>query len=423
MSTDRQLPPTVGTTEEYGASPFEQWAEWARVDDVVRISGEEGDRYLVTHPELVEEVVFGDGPFAKTEGIQQQFGRGLVAEHGEQWRAQRGAMQPAFVPDRIESYAETIGEIVADTVDTIDDGAVLDLRELFAEFTMEVMVETLFGGSGDDEAIRTAVDRLNEWFLQQNTGGETPESVVSERDRAMKQLVGMIDEMIAARRGGDGDDFLSMLLSVGPDSDANYTDGRIREEVIAMLFAAHETTALTLTYTLYLLSGAPEVADRLHEETQSVLDGRPPGPEHLDELSYTERVIDEALRLYPPLHALARRPTADVELDGYTIPEDGVMYLSQYVIHRDERWWDEPTAFRPERFAAVDDRPRFAFFPFGAGPRRCLGEDFARAEAKLAVAGLTQQFSFEQLTETFQLRIGGTALPDRPLELRAHGRE
>ncbi len=380
MSTDRQLPPTVGTTEEYGASPFEQWAEWARVDDVVRISGEEGDRYLVTHPELVEEVVFGDGPFAKTEGIQQQFGRGLVAEHGEQWRAQRGAMQPAFIPDRIESYAETIGEIVADTVDTIDDGAVLDLRELFAEFTMEVMVETLFG-------------------------------------------VGMIDEMIAARRGGDGDDLLSMLLSVGPDSDANYTDGRIREEVIAMLFAAHETTALTLTYTLYLLSGAPEVADRLHEETQSVLDGRPPGPEHLDELSYTERVIDEALRLYPPLHALARRPMADVELDGYTIPEDGVMYLSQYVIHRDERWWDEPTAFRPERFAAVDDRPRFAFFPFGAGPRRCLGEDFARTEAKLAVAGLTQQFSFEQLTETFQLRIGGTALPDRPLELRAHGRE
>jgi cytochrome P450 len=423
MSTDRQLPPTVGTTEEYGASPFEQWAEWARVDDVVRITGEEGDRYLVTHPELVEEVVFGDGPFAKTEGIQQQFGRGLVAEHGEQWRAQRGVMQSAFAPDRIESYAETIGEVVADTVDTVDDGAALDLRELFAEFTMEVMVETLFGGSGDDEAIRTAVDRLNEWFLQQNTGGETPESVVSERDRAMRRLVGMIDEMIADRRGGDGDDFLSMLLSVGPDSDANYTDGRIREEVIAMLFAAHETTALTLTYTLYLLSGAPDVADRLHEETQSVLGGRRPGPDHLDELTYTERVIDEALRLYPPFHALPRQPTEAVALDGYTIPEGSVMYLSQYVIHRDERWWAEPTAFRPERFAGDDDRPRFAFFPFGAGPRRCLGEDFARTEAKLAVAGLTQQFSFEQLTETFELRIGGTALPDRPLELRAHDRE
>ena len=423
MSTDEQLPPTVGTTAEYGASPFEQWTAWARVDDVVRIAGDEGDRYLVTHPELVEAVVFGDAPFAKTEGIQQQFGRGLVAEHGEQWRAQRGVMQPAFTPERIESYAETIGEIVADTVAGIDDGQVVDLRELFAEFTMEVMVETLFGGDGDDEAIRTAVDRLNEWFLQQNVGGETPASVVTERDRAMERLVGTVDEMIADRRGGDGDDFLSMLLSVGPDGPANYTDGRIREEVIAMLFAAHETTALTLTYTLYLLSGAPGVADRLYEETRTVLDGRPPAPEHLEKLTYTERAIDEALRLYPPLHALARRPTADVELGGYTIPADGVIYLSQYVIHRDERWWDEPATFRPDRFAGDDDRPRFAFFPFGAGPRRCLGEDFARTEAKLAVAGLTQQFSFEQLTDTFELRIGGTALPDRPLELRAHRRE
>ncbi|ERH13147.1 MAG: cytochrome P450 [halophilic archaeon J07HB67] len=161
----------------------------------------------------------------------------------------------------------------------------------------------------------------------------------------------------------------------------------------------------------------------MFKETQSVLDGSPPGPEHLDELTHTERVIDEALRLYPPFHALARQPTEDVALDGYTIPEGGVVYLSQYVIHRDEQWWDEPSVFRPERFAGEDDRPKFAFFPFGAGPRRCLGEGFARTEAKLAVAGLTQQFEFEQLTETFELQIGGTALPDRPLELRAHSRE
>jgi cytochrome P450 len=142
-----------------------------------------------------------------------------------------------------------------------------------------------------------------------------------------------------------------MLVAIGAGGAEDYTDERIRDEMITMLFGAHETTALTLTYTLYLLADAPDVGRRLRAELDSVLDGSAPGPEHLEQLEYTEQVIDEALRLYSPAHSLFREAATDVELDGYTIPEGDVLYLPQWVVHRDDRWWDEPTAFRPERFA------------------------------------------------------------------------
>lgn len=422
MSSKRELPPVVGTLAEYSEAPFERRTEWAEEGDVVRIRGPEADHHMAVHPDHVEQVLFDDNDkFVKFGGYESVFGQGIVSVYGDQWRAQRGTLQPAFQPGRVRSYCETIQEITREAVADLEDGQTIDARELFTDLTMEVMLNTLFGGATDEQGtISKAAHRITEWFLETATVGDVPPEVQSDFEHGMEDLVELIDEMIEDRKGATEEtdsDLLSMLIAIGTGGDADYTDERIRDEMITMLFAAHETTALTLTYTLYLLADAPDVETRLLSELDTVLDGDFPGPEHLDDLTYTEQVIDEALRLYSPAHSLFREATTDVNLGGYTIPQGDVLYLPQWVVHRDERWWEDPETFRPERFGGDADRPSFAFFPFGAGPRRCIGEEFARAEAKLVVAALADAFEFEQKTETFEMHASLTAIPDRPIEL------
>jgi cytochrome P450 len=416
---EQTLAPEVGTLREYSEAPFERRTEWAQEADVVRITGPEEDHHMAVHPNLVEQVLFEEDSFVKFEGYDSVFGQGMVTVYDDQWRAQRGTIQPAFQPAKIRSYSETIGDIAQGTVSGIDGGETLDARELFTGLTMEVMLETLFGGTeGRKQTISDAANRITEWFLETATAGEVPPEVQSDYEHGMEELTQMIEEMIDERRSVDeGSDLLSMLVAIGTGGEADYTDERIRDEMITMLFGAHETTALTLTYTLFLLADAPDVGQQLRAELDSVINGDDPGPEHLEALNYTGQVINEALRLYSPAHSLFREAIDDVELGGYTVPEGDVLYLPQWVIHRDERWWDEPLEFRPERFADGGDHPTFAFFPFGAGPRRCIGEQFARAEAKLVVAAFADAFEFERETETFNMQASLTAVPDRPINM------
>lgn len=424
MSKNQPLPPAVGTLAEYSEAPFKTRTEWAREDDIVRITGPEEDHHMAVHPKHVEQVLFGyNDKFVKHGGYETVFGGGLVAEYGDQWRAQRGALQPAFRPSRVSSYAETIQSITGGVVDNVNPGEPLDVRALFTDLTMEVMLETLFGGASDEQGtISHAAEQITDWFLETATSGDVPPEVQQGFEDGQQELTTLIDEMVAERDGTEDSDLLSMLIAIGSDGEADYTDERIRDEMITLLFAAHETTALTLTYTIYLLGGHREVESKLVAELEEVLDGELPGPEHLDQLTYTEQVINEALRLYSPAHSLFRKATENVQLGEYTVPEGDVLYLPQWVVHRDERWWDAPKSFRPERFAGENDRPSLAFFPFGAGPRRCIGEGFARAEAKIVVAGLLQSFSFERETEEFEMHASLTAVPDRPIEVTPRSR-
>jgi cytochrome P450 len=427
MSKRAKEPPVVGTLAEYSQAPFERRTEWANEGDVVRITGSDADHHMVSHPEYVEQVLFDDGEkYVKFGAYESVFGGGLVSVYGDQWRAQRGTLQPAFQPRQIIEYCGTIRDVVHDYVTALDDGETFDARQVFTDLTMEVMLETLFGGATDREGrIGTAAQRITEWFLETATAGDVPEEVQSNFDEGLADLTELIEDLIDEREPDrDSDDLLSTLLAVGEDGPAGYTDDRIRDEMITMFFGAHETTALTLTYTHFLLADAPDVEAKLREELADVLDDDFPGPEHVRDLTYTEQVIDEALRLYSPAHSLFREATTDVEVGGYTVPEGDVIYLPQWVIHRDERWWDDPTEFRPERFADEDpDRPSFAFFPFGAGPRRCIGEQFARAEAKLVISAFVDRFTFERETEEFEMHASLTAVPDRPVEMTAHARE
>lgn len=420
MSTEEQPPPVVGTLTEYSEAPFARRSEWAKRGDLVRITGSDADHHMAVHPDYIETVLFNEQQFKKLGTFESVFGEGVFTVYGDQWRAQRRAMNPAFRPEQVARYTETIADIVSGLRSEINEGATVDARELFVEFTVEVMLETLFGGRQEAvDPISRAAEQITEWFLESATVGEVPDPVQTAFDRSQERLVELIDEMIdEAHRDPSGNDLLSMLVAIGAGGDANYTPERIRDEVVTMLFAAHETTALTLTYAFYLIAESPSVERRLRAEIEKVVGEGVPTPDQLDELQYTEQVVDETLRLYCPAHAIYREATEEVQIDGYTIPKGDVVHISQWVTHRDERWWNDPTEFRPERFSDDDpDRPTFAFFPFGVGPRRCIGEPFARAEAVTAVAGLIGAFSVDHATENFELRAGPTAVPDRPIEM------
>ena len=420
--TDGEKPPAVGTLKQYTQAPFERQMEWSSVNDVVRIEGEQADHHMVTHPEYVEEVLFGKNEkIVKLGGFEAAFGGGIVAEQGDQWRKQREVIQPAFRPSRIQSYCDSIRRVVTAIISEMDPNEPVDMWERSTDLTMEVMLETLFGGANDAEEgqISRAAERITEWFLEATTAGDVPNGVQSSFETSIAELRSLIDTMVTERDGDrDSSDLLSTLIAVGQAGEAEYTEERIRDEMITMFFAAHETTALTLTYALFLLAAAPAAESRVRDEVAGLTETVPTG-EQLDELEYTEQVMKEAMRMYPPAHTLFREVVADIEIGDYTIPEGDVVYLSQWVIHRDERWWDDPNEFRPERFddTVSHDRPRFAFFPFGAGPRRCVGRSFAYAEAKMALGGLVNQYTFERETESFGMLASITAVPDQPVEL------
>lgn len=425
MSSEKSVPPAVGTLAEYTEAPFERRREWSQEGDVVRIEGDQEDHHMVTHPDHVEDILFDQENYKKFGGYEEVFGKGMLAQYGDQWRAQRGTLQPAFQPVQVESYVDSVRDIIHQSRERLTDGEVFDVRALMNDLTMEVMLDALFGGASGrkKETISEATEMITDWFLETATAGPVPDEVQREMEQSIENVSQVVDEMIAVRDGDrTSDDLLSILIAVGPDSDIGYSQERIRDEMLTMLFAAHETTALTLTYTLYLLADESEAEQKLHREVTEVVDGAFPSSDHLSELDYTEQVVNESLRVYSPAHSLFREATADVSVGEYTIPEGDVVYLPECVIHHDERWWDEPSEFRPERFAGESDRPTCAFFPFGVGPRRCIGEQFARAEAKLVVAAFTQEYTFERVTEEFNRYASLTAVPDRPIELLPHAR-
>ncbi|MFC7081684.1 cytochrome P450 [Halorussus caseinilyticus] len=358
--------------------------EWAKEGDVVRITGPEKDHYMVSHPDFVEGVLIKNNEdYYKFDPYKQIFGGGVVAVEGEQWRAQRGELQPFFRASQVRSYCDSISEIVTEIADGLTDGETFDAHEVMTDVTLRVMLRALFGEMEEDRAITEATDTITHWFRESASAGEIPENVEKEYESGRKQLVNRVEEMIEDRKqNGSGDDLLSTLVTVGSDSEADYTDERVRDEMITFLFGGHETSAILLTYVLYFVANKPKVEERLVAEIDEVLNGDDPRARHLDDLTYTEQVIDETMRYCPPAHAIFRETATDTTLGDYLIPEGNVVQLPEWVIHRDERWWDAPDEFRPSRFAGSSDRHSFAYFPFGSGPRQCIGEQFTERKLK-----------------------------------------
>jgi len=304
------------------------------------------------------------------------------------------------------------------------------------EVTLAVIVDLMLGTDLNDRRVRTirkALRPLGARFEPDPIRFAAPQWLPmpgdSEYRSAVETMEAVIDGIVAERRGTHGDpetdegpdDLLSILLRA--QDRGEQSDTQIRDEVMTMLLAGHDTTALTLTYAWYLLSQHPEAERRVHEEIDDVLGGDRPTMADVRRLDYVERVIDEAMRLYPPVYTMFREPKEPVELGGYQIPEDAAVMLSQWAMHRSERHWDRPDAFDPDRWTRKTDRPRFTYFPFGGGPRHCIGKHLAKLEAKLILARTAQQYRLEYLGDGgLDLLPSLTMHPRNGMPMRIHER-
>jgi cytochrome P450 len=370
--------------------------------------------FFINHPEYAKDVlVTSQRNFLKGRGLERAkllLGNGLLTSEGEFHRRQRRLAQPAFHRERIASYGTVMAAYGARACGRWRDGATYDVAQEMMQLTLAIVGKTLFDADIEREA-REIGDALTTTFelfsLAMYPFSELLDrlplpSIIRFR-RARARLDATIFRMIEERRsaslnGGDLDrgDLLSMLLlAQDAEGDAGgMTDEQLRDEAMTLLVAGHETTANALSWTWYLLSEHPDVEARLHAEVDTVLAGRTPAADDVPRLPYTRMVLSESMRLYPPAWVLGRRAITDHELDGYVIPARSIVLLSQYIAHRDPRFFPQPERFDPERWTpeAQAARPKLAYFPFGAGARQCIGEQFAWMEAILVLATIAQRW-------------------------------
>ena len=343
--------------------------------------------------------------------LKHALGNGLLTNDGESWLSQRRLMQPAFHRQRIAGFGETMTRLTEEMLDKRWQGAaaqgkVIDVAAEMHRLTLRIAGMTLFSedltsaSSEMGPSIVVAQRRLTEQFFQPFLPMWLPTPGHREFGSAMAVQDKVVYDLIAERRadGRDRGDLLSMLLQArDADTGKGMDDKQLRDEVITLMDAGHETTANAMTWIWYLLSQHPLVGRKLRDELAHVLAGRTPTAQDLSNLPYTRLVVDEALRLYPPAWVISRLAENEDEICGYTIPAKSVVLVSPYTMHRNPRYWDNPEGFDPERFSKerAEGRPPYAYFPFGGGPRLCIGNSFALTEAALLLATIAQRFRLD----------------------------
>ncbi|MFC4408569.1 cytochrome P450 [Haloarchaeobius iranensis] len=427
--------PVLGNTLQFTSDPAAFYDELASYGDVVGYSVARQRMTTVLHPDLVEQVLVTESDsFGKWDlsDFGNQFApEGLLLTEGEQWREQRTQAQPAFQLDRIRSYGDAMAGYARDMVEEFDDGETVAANERFSELTLRILADSLLDldvdGSEAGAAITRAARALNERADPDGLSTFVPTWVPTPSNRRYKRAMGefeaTVDRLIAERRDADADehdDLLAMLMQAGDGGDG-MSDTELRDTMLTFLFAGHETTSLALTYTTYLLAEHPDVADRLRAEVDEAVDGDRPDTFDVFGLELLDRVCSESMRLYPPAYVIFREAREDVELGGYEIPADTKLTLPQFRIHRDGRWYDAPDEFRPERWTDrfEESLPEYAYFPFGGGPRHCIGMRFAMLELKLVLATLVRHCRFEYVAdEPPQPRFAASYQPEDDVRLR-----
>ena len=443
--------PLVGSTLDFLRDPvaFYEGLHDAYDGDVVTytIAGDRG--YLLTDPADIERVLVTEAAdVRKGTVIEENLGRlvanGLVVTEGEQWQADRTLLQPMFYRERIEGYADTMTAYSARVAEGWTPGEPVVVDEALRTLTLEVLAKTLLDIDVGDRRERIAAD-TDAMFarFEPSLSALLPLWVPTPRNRRAKRgladFYDLVDELIAERRAayhledggdrGDGgdttalderDDLLSLMLTATYDDGTRMDEETVRDQLVTFLVAGHETTSLALTYALFLLAIHPEKQAKLHAELDEVLGGTDPTAADLFELDYLDSVVNEALRLYPPAFTIFRQTNEPKTFQGYEVPEDAILSMPQWVVHRDSRWYDDPDSFRPERWTDAFEAqlPEFAYYPFGGGPRSCIGNRFATMEAKLALATLCRCFRFEPVTEELDLTVTITLQPSDGVALR-----
>jgi cytochrome P450 len=436
---DRTLPgpkglPFLGVSLNLLRNPLEVMRSAAReYGDIVRIPVILQSRILLNHPDYIQQVlIFQQNKFHKStlskEATERLLGQGLLISEGDFWRRQRRLAQPAFHRHRINEYSSAMVECAEAQGRTWRDGETRNMAEEMMALTLEAAVRTLFGTTLPGEAKRVghAMSFLMRYSLGRarkpiNIPANWPTPRNKRATREYDFLDSLVYRIISERKvqpsSNHRNDLLSMLMGAMDEDGSQMTPKQLRDETMTLFLAGHETTALTLAWTWYLLSENAAAEARLHEELRDVLGGRPPEVADLARLPYLHAVVSEVLRLYPPAYLLARTAIAPFSIGGYDFGPGETVLMSQWVMHRDSRYYDEPDAFRPERWldGLADRLPPGAYFPFGDGPRRCIGQGFAMLESALVIATLAQQFQF-------RLAPGRPVVPEPLVTLRPkHG--
>jgi cytochrome P450 len=364
--------------------------------------------YQLNHPDLIRQILVEQAPKFHKPGLIKRgsrhiLGKGLLTSDGPLWKQQRKLIQPAFRHDRLAAeYGDVISAYADLMVSSFEDGEVRSIDVEMGKLTLAIVVKSLFGeelsGVADEigellfAVAEAANDRLNSPLI--------PLWIPTRRNlrerRALVRLDKIIRDLISTRRQSakERNDLLSALLSAtDADTGAKMSDRQLRDETMTLFLAGQDTTAHALTWTWYLLTRHPDVEAKLLEELRRVLAGRAPRATDLPNLPYTEMIIREAIRLFPPAPVFARQPIEDVTIGEWEIPKGSLITVSSYAVHRDGRFFPEPELFNPERFAAGwEDRiSRYAYLPFGGGPRVCIGNGFAVMEARLVLATVAQR--------------------------------
>lgn len=389
---------------------------WQEYGDYVRFQLGFFDVYLINDPEMIRHVLMNHKDFPKTPAIRflhHILGNGLLLSGGEVHRRQRRLMQPAFQPKRIATYAEVMCQAADETAARWRTAEDLDIHAEMLRLTLNVATRTLFHEDVDRlvDQIAEAVNTLMPFAdrIAQPTGALQmfiPSRSNYRFRKARRELDAVIYAMIEdhRKRTDDQGDLLSTLIASQDDETGGtrMTDDEIRDETMTLFLAGHETTAVSLTWTWHLLAQHPEVEERLQEELATVLQGRAPTHEDVGALVYTRQIVAESLRLYPPAYLLDRIPETDWDNGKFVVPKGKYIFMSPYLMHRHPAYWPDPERFDPDRFAPdrAEDRPRFSYFPFGGGPRVCIGEQFAWTEMILTLATLAREFRLEAIDAT-----------------------
>ncbi len=395
----------------FGANRLGFLQEMASYGDVSHMETRGLHFYLINHPELIQDVlVTHHRCFVKSRALQvarRLLGDGLLTSEGDIHLRQRRLVQPAFHRQRMAGYGRVMVDYAAQTAErwqATGNGATVDMSQEMMRLTLGIVGKALFAADVEGEAaeigqaLTEALHSVNRLLLP---GGELAEKLplaANQRaEQAMQRLNATVYRMIEERRASaeDRGDLLSMLLAAqDEESGQGMSDEQVRDEAMTLFLAGHETTANALTWTWYLLAQNPAEERQLHAELDRVLAGRQPTMDDLPNLPYTRMVLSKALRLYPPAYAVGRQVVEPYEVRDYVLQPGSTVFVSQYVMQRDPRYWFDFERFDPSRWTpeAVARRPKFSYFPFSAGPRNCIGEGFAWTEGVLVLATLAQRW-------------------------------
>lgn len=393
--------PLLGNGMAFSRDPFTAMREWAEIGPVVQLDFPGRSQYMITEPSLIRDVLVERQEAFTIGQRQRETFRGIednaiTASTGEQWARRRTALHPGFTWDGIQAYGDRMAERAAQHVDRWADGDSIDLLTEMRLLAVRILGDTLLGieMDGREDVVFETADAMIDWADFRRFGNLFPDWMPTPTQRRFNRAVDRLDRFIddvLESHSRDGSDVCSVLLDAYDRGDLSWDE--VRDNAAGLMLGGHDSTATAFTYAWYELSRHPAVKQTAVDEVEAAVDDRRPGVDDFDALERTHDVVRETLRLYPPTWAVSRETTEPARLGGYALPTGTQLVLPQWVVHRDERFWDDPDEFDPSRWRQPTDRPEYAYFPFSGGPRHCIGMRFARLELVLALATMLPRVS------------------------------